>query len=184
METKFLHEHRNRQDKARKCDYREAFYAESAFKDSPRHLESFRRMLEIGKLRLEIESDERDQILAYKQALALCYWHGTYRLGGHNFRLRWSFKEYLQNNQIEANRSQTHKRHSIAAKRDAEAIIGAICEALVTLKSSREGRQQIEIILSVGIECDSVTPDQPSDDDILAPVLTKPVLKRPQYLVT
>jgi hypothetical protein len=69
MEHKFRHEYHRRQDKVLNPDYHENLISESQYKSSPAYLESRKRLLAAGKLRME----SAKEIRAFKEQIILRY---------------------------------------------------------------------------------------------------------------
>ena len=157
MQWKFQREDHNRQDKAKKPDYREDFLAESNYKATPLHLESFK------------------EILLFKSELIRRYEQGAYFLEHRHLRLHWSLKQYAQVNKLEALVNRRYKPHRAAAIQDVRAIRDAIRNAQAVWGFSRKGQQQPQVIFTVRLRCDCVIPYKTDDDEIEAKRLIKSV---------
>lgn len=148
MQWKLQREEHNRQDKAKKPDYREDFLVESHYKATPLHLESLK------------------DILLYKSELIRRYEMGAYFIEDRYLRLHWSLKQYARVNKLETLVNRRYKPHRASAIHDFHAIREAIRNAPATWGVSRKGQQQPQVVLAVRLRCDWVIPYKSSDDEI------------------
>lgn len=158
MQWKFQKECHNRQDKAKKPDYREDFIAESQYKATPLHLESFK------------------DILLYKSELIRRYEHAGFYIEDRRLRIGWNIKQYAEDNKLETMVSRRYKPHRAAAIQDFQAITEAIRNAQAEWVFRNE-RQQLQVVFKVRVlQCDFIIPHKTDEDEIEAKNLRKNVI--------
>lgn len=168
MEHKYRHEHHNRQDKALKPDYREDFIAESQAKSSPEHLAHFKKMLALRAkfmTLLQGAKTKPSEIDSFKEQVLLRYYDGVYRVGGFDFRFRWSLKEYIKRNELMDAFNRTYKHHKQVAVRDFKRIEQSIRQSPARGGISKIGQQQPQFTCFIALECDAVIPFRTGEED-------------------